>query len=66
MARVPDSVLEAAKLDGCKPFREIVQLILPLIWPTLSTLSYCRSRAFSRRADRFCFLLPTAMQVRRR
>lgn len=38
MARVPDSVLEAAKLDGCKPFREIVQIILPLIWPTLSTL----------------------------
>lgn len=38
MARVPDSVLEAARLDGCKPFREMVQLILPLIWPTLSTL----------------------------
>lgn len=38
MARVPDSVLEAAKLDGCKPFREIMQIILPLIWPTLSTL----------------------------
>lgn len=38
MARVPDSVLEAAKLDGCKPMREIVQIILPLIWPTLSTL----------------------------
>ena len=38
MARVPDSVLEAAKLDGCKPLREILQIILPLIWPTLSTL----------------------------
>lgn len=38
MARVPDSVLEAAKLDGCKPLREIIQIILPLIWPTLSTL----------------------------
>lgn len=38
MARVPDSVLEAAKLDGCKPLREIMQIILPLIWPTLSTL----------------------------
>ena len=38
MARVPDSVLEAAKLDGCKPLREILQIILPLIWPTLSTI----------------------------
>ena len=38
MARVPGEVLEAAKLDGCGPFREIMQIILPLIWPTLSTL----------------------------
>ena len=38
MSRVPDSVLEAAKLDGCGLFRELMQLILPLIWPTLSTL----------------------------
>lgn len=38
MARMPDSVLEAASLDGCGLFRELVQLILPLIWPTLSTL----------------------------
>lgn len=38
MARVPKPVLEAAALDGCKPFRELVQIILPLIWPTLSTL----------------------------
>lgn len=38
MARVPDSVLEAAMLDGCGAGREIVQIILPLIWSTLSTL----------------------------
>ena len=38
MARVPEQVIEAAKLDGCGPMREILQLILPLIWPTLSTL----------------------------
>lgn len=38
MARVPESVLEAASLDGCGLFRELVQLILPLIWPTLSTI----------------------------
>ncbi len=37
MARVPGEVLEAAKLDGCSTFRELISIILPLIWPTLST-----------------------------
>lgn len=38
MARIPEEVIEAAKLDGCKPFRELVSLIMPLIWPTMSTM----------------------------
>ncbi len=38
MSRVPESVFEAAKIEGCGHFREIVQIILPLIWPTLSTI----------------------------
>ncbi len=38
MARVPEEVLEYAKLDGVKPFRELVSIILPTIFPTLSTL----------------------------
>lgn len=33
-ARIPDSVLEAAKLDGVGWVREIVSIIVPLIWPT--------------------------------
>ena len=37
MARVPIEVLESARLEGCGPLRELVQLILPLIWPTIST-----------------------------
>ncbi len=37
-ARVPQEVLEAAKLDGCGPFRELVQLILPMISSTLVTM----------------------------
>ena len=37
-ARVPAEVLEAAKLDGCGPFRELVQLILPMISSTLITM----------------------------
>ena len=38
MIRVPVEMLEAAKLDGCSAFRELVLLILPLILPTISTL----------------------------
>lgn len=37
MARVPVEVLEAAKLDGVGPGRELVNIIFPLIWPTFST-----------------------------
>ena len=37
-ARVPQEVLDAAKLDGCGPFRELVQLIIPMISSTLITM----------------------------
>ena len=37
MARIPLEVLEAAKLEGCGIFRELVQIIIPLIWPTIAT-----------------------------
>lgn len=38
MSRIPTEVLEAAKLDGIKPFRECMQVIFPMIWPTFSTM----------------------------
>ncbi len=38
MARVPVEVIESARLDGIGPGREMVQIIFPLIWPTVSTL----------------------------
>lgn len=38
LARIPMEVIEAAKLDGCKPFKEAFGIILPLIWPTLNTM----------------------------
>ena len=38
MSRVPLDLLESARLEGCGPFRELVQIILPLIWPTISTM----------------------------
>ena len=41
-ARIPAEVLEAAKLDGCSPVRELVQLILPMISSTLITMIILR------------------------
>lgn len=38
MCRIPVSLIESAKLDGCGMGREVVQIIMPLIWPTVSTL----------------------------
>jgi len=38
MIRIPEDVLEAAQLDGISCSREVVSIILPLIWPTLTTL----------------------------
>ena len=37
MVRVPVEILESAALEGCSPVRELLQIILPMIWPTVST-----------------------------
>lgn len=37
MARVPIDVLESAKLEGISPTRELLSIVFPLIWPTVST-----------------------------
>ncbi len=38
MTRIPVEVLESARLDGVGLFGELIHIIVPLIWPTLSTL----------------------------
>lgn len=38
MARIPLEILESARLDGAGSFREFVSFIVPLVWPTTSTL----------------------------
>jgi len=38
MSRIPVSVLEAAKIDGCTPFGEFWSIVLPLIGPTVGTM----------------------------
>lgn len=35
---IPDSLIEAAKIDGCGEFRTLVQVVLPLIKPALATV----------------------------
>ncbi|PWM75285.1 MAG: hypothetical protein DBX59_02330 [Bacillota bacterium] len=38
MARVPAEVMESTQLDGVGMTRELCQFIIPLIWPTLSSV----------------------------
>lgn len=38
MARIPVDLLEAARLDGIESGKEIIYIICPLIWPTISSL----------------------------
>ena len=36
--RIPDSVIEAGKLDGISPLQELFHVITPMTWGTISTL----------------------------
>lgn len=38
MNSIDMSVIEAGKLDGVSPFRELVSIIIPCIWPTFATM----------------------------
>ncbi len=38
MARLPEDVMEYGKLEGVGPIRELFTIILPMIWPTMSTM----------------------------
>ena len=38
MSRIPESVVESAKLEGVGFWRELVSITLPMIWPTFSML----------------------------
>ena len=46
MNRIPHSVFEAAKIDGVGPFREAVQIVFPLIMPTVGTQLLLGSMGF--------------------
>lgn len=38
MARVPGELLESTEIDGATEFRQFFSVILPLIWPTVTTM----------------------------
>ncbi len=38
MARIPRDILEQAKMDGCPAITEFFRIVIPLTWPTLTTL----------------------------
>lgn len=38
MSRIPRDLLESAKLDGISPMKEFIFVIIPLTWPTITTL----------------------------
>ena len=38
MSRIPYDLIEYGKLEGIKPIREFVSVVLPLIWPTFVTM----------------------------
>lgn len=39
MSRIPASLIESAELDGASELRQFISVILPIIWPILTTLS---------------------------
>ena len=39
MSRIPQTVFEAAKIDGFNPRQEFRHLVLPLMWPTFVTMT---------------------------
>lgn len=38
LSRVPKEIFESAKIDGCGMFREFFNIVIPLLWPTVTTL----------------------------
>ncbi len=38
MSRIPRDILESCKMDGVNPFKEFFRIIVPLTWPTVTTL----------------------------
>lgn len=63
MGRIPDSLTEYAKLEGCSPVREFFSITLPLIYPTVQTfLIIGLAGIFTDQANLFTFFSESAPQ----
>lgn len=38
ISRIPQEIIESARLDGIGMFKELVLIVIPLVWPTITTL----------------------------
>lgn len=38
ISRLPQEVIESGRIDGVGMFRELIQIVVPMIWPTITTL----------------------------
>lgn len=38
ISRIPSEIIEAGRIDGVGMFKELVMIIIPMIWPTITTL----------------------------
>ena len=38
MNSIDPSIIDAGKIDGASPYRELISIIVPCIWPTLATM----------------------------
>lgn len=38
MSRIPREILESVKMDGVPPLKEFFHIVIPLTWPTITTL----------------------------
>lgn len=56
MSRIPLEVLESSRLDGCYAFKELVYIIFPMVFPTISTLIVFTCTGLFNSSGRFCCL----------
>lgn len=63
MSRIPDSLVEYAQLEGCKPFKEFWHITLPLAYPTIETfLVVGVANIFIDQANLYTFYMGSASQ----
>lgn len=46
MSGINKEMLEAAEIDGCNWFKELIYIIIPLVWPTISTIVVLATAGF--------------------